>query len=208
MRNGILLAAFMVTLAAWSPAMATTYVWSLDSPVSSSGSSQVFDSNGINITAFGYLTSGSVLTALFDKNSGGDETGLGLKRDPSGQDEITTDDFVQLDFADPNYQLEISSAHLVIDSVQQGDGWILYGSNTQGVLGARLSSGGSGTDNSPINILPYLSTYTYLSVTAKSANVLLDNVVMDAIVCTPEPATFALVGMALLGLGAMLKKLR
>src|SRR5206468_3111124 len=54
------------------------------------GPTATYTSGGLTVTASGY-SDGFILsapTALYGKNQGGDEQGLGLAADPSGQNEI------------------------------------------------------------------------------------------------------------------------
>src|SRR5258706_14564599 len=75
-----------------STANATT--WNFNVPSGALGTTQTYTADGITITAAGFtstaaLTAGSANANLFGKNLGGDESGLGLVDDPSGQGEIT-----------------------------------------------------------------------------------------------------------------------
>src|SRR5438270_621190 len=57
------------------------------------GPTSTFTESGFSLTASGFLTAGGT-TNLFAKNLGGTETGLGTTSDPTGQHEISGNDFV------------------------------------------------------------------------------------------------------------------
>src|ERR1700738_2472324 len=94
------------------------------------GNTSTFTEGGFSLTASGFLTSGAA-TALYAKNLGGTETGLGLAADPSGQNEITTNDFVQLTLPTTppsNFQM------VLLASVQSGEQALVYFTHTAGTL--------------------------------------------------------------------------
>jgi hypothetical protein len=215
LRISTALASLTLIATALTPARATSYFGAFSNPSGTLSTSQVYTSNGVNIVAYGFLEgSPNTPTDLYGKASGGDENGLGLKRDTTGDNEIQTNDFVQLDFSDPNTKLNITQAQMSIGSSTNGEGWAIYGSNTLGTLGTLLKTG---SNENSFNILPYLGDtqgqYRYLSVTATKGNVLLDSVVLTGTApttcfATPEPATLLMVGLALTGCGITMRKRR
>ena len=143
--------------------------WSFATPSGVLGSSQVYTVNGLSITAAGF-SGASTPTALYGKNLGGNENGLGLASD--GDHEINSSTYIQLDLK----QLIDGGAvnpQIVIGSVQVGEGYNIYGSATPGSIGTLLASGN--TDNTPF-ALPGYPTYRYVSVRASAVNVLLSSV--------------------------------
>src|SRR5579872_6598714 len=62
------------------------------------GNTHIYTSSGLTVTATGY-SAASTQTALYGKNGSGDEKGLGLGADPTGDNEIyyPGSDFIQLD---------------------------------------------------------------------------------------------------------------
>jgi hypothetical protein len=78
---------------------------------------------------------------LVGKNLGGDELGLGLTNDPSGQNEITVGSFVQLDVSQIQFVALIMS--FSANSVTNGEGFEVFGSNTPGTLGSGTIPAGS-----------------------------------------------------------------
>src|SRR5260221_264902 len=65
------------------------------SPTGDQGTTHTY--GGITATAYGASTPAGAPPHLFGKSDGGDENGVGLTTDPSGQHEITVGDFIQLD---------------------------------------------------------------------------------------------------------------
>jgi hypothetical protein len=57
------------------------------------GDTQSYEANSFTLLARGF-TGSDVGTRLFGKVAGGDETGLGLANDPSGNDEISGRNFI------------------------------------------------------------------------------------------------------------------
>src|SRR6476469_1440462 len=76
----------LAALAASSTANATTTI-SLGGPNVKWGNTHVFTSGGLTVTASGF-TAANAPTALYGKNGGGDEIGVGLANDPSHDNEI------------------------------------------------------------------------------------------------------------------------
>ena len=177
---------------------AATYTWNFDVPAGAVGSSSHTyqnTTNAYNLIAHGYKNNGDG-SELYGKSDGAGETGLGLSSD--GDHEIDNAHFIQLDVSDlKNHGL--SNLTMLVGSVQSGEGFKIYGSNTAGSLGTLLVTGdGSGGVVQSI-LVPSYSTYQYFSLTASSANVLLENGLTASSV--PEPAFFQLA--SLLGLGGL-----
>lgn len=194
-----------VALLAAVPASATTYNWNFTSPTGTLGTSQVYTSNGVNITAYGYKFTDSncgksghpacTATALYGKNAGGDEVGIGIANDPKGDNEISNTDFVQLKLTDL-IATNPADIEMAIGSVQAGETWTIYGSNSQGIRGTALLSGSTDYPSN-FDITKYVGTgagqYQYISVSGPSGDVLVSHVGT-----TPEPASFLLLGSGIL----------
>jgi hypothetical protein len=120
-----------------------------------------FTNGGASITLWGVDGSGHKV-ALWYKNDGGDEEGIGLTNDPTGDHEISGTSFVQ--FTDAGL------TSIKTNSVQSGEEWALYGSNTLGTLGTELDHG---TGDVTVNLASLDSGYRYVSLYAPRANVLL-----------------------------------
>jgi len=153
---------------------------------------------GASVTANGLTATGwqgtstttmNTATDLSCKDQGSNEFGLGIFSDSDG--EINTHNFVQIS--------GLAGATLtVIESVQGGEGFELFGSNDNGVLGTSLL--GSGTGCGTCTLTVHMDDFAFLDVTASSGNVLLDNV------STPEPGTYLLMGTGLLMLGLFMRR--
>jgi hypothetical protein len=135
---------------------------------------------------------------LFAKNSGSNETGLGTL--DGAFHEVVGNLWLQLDMQDA-VNKGFKSGVITFGSVQAGESWEIWGSNTPGNLGTGLLTGNVGLV--PISI-PDLNTYRYIGITAPTGSVL---VVNGLTMTTPEPGTLAMLGMGLLGLCTMRRRL-
>lgn len=142
------------------------------------GQSDTFTAGGDSITLWGFTGNASnPNTDLWYKTGGGDETGLGLLNDPSNEHEIVGSSFIQFTAA--------GIKTITLGSVQSGESFALYGSNTLGTLGTLLT-GYTGTADGTVNLSAIDGTWKYVSVLAPKGNVLLDSATV------PEPGTLAM----------------
>ena len=149
-----------------------------------------------------WLAPTATASLLYSKNGGWNEIGLGMAADPAGDHEIFANSFVQIDLSGLLAQAQIDSFQLMIDKVQCGDGFSIWGSNTADQPGTLLMTGTSALDDKAVNVTNY-GGYRYISVSATSGNILLDavSVTGDRVNCaTPEPGTLALGLAACIGL--------
>jgi len=123
--------------------------------------------NGITITAYGYKNSGTA-TALYGRNDGADEYGLGIAG--TAENEIDLSNFVQLDLSGA-IASGAQNAMMIVTSVQSGESFNVYGSNTLGSIGTLLLSNKT-ADATPFAI-PSFPNYKYIGVRAAAGNVLL-----------------------------------
>jgi hypothetical protein len=145
----------------------SSITWNFATPSGTLGTSAAYTVSGVTVTAYGYTT-GGVPTKLYGNNRGSDEYGLGING--TAENEIDTGDFVQLDLLNL-INLGYQNAQMTVTSVQSGETYSVYGSNTQGVIGTPLINN-STLDNTAFAI-PQFGAYRYVSVRATSANVIL-----------------------------------
>lgn len=171
------------------------------------------DGQSLIATAFGPGTGpgGSTLDDLFGKNLGGDETGLGMTNDPSGEDEIYFGKgFIQLDV-----HLLSGALQLAFDSTTDGEQWVVYGDNTPGLGGSGVLQGTGafiGANTSESATLNLTGGYKYYDIFsgvaaggANGGNVLIKSLTVTSV---PEPATWGLMIVGVLGVGAVLRQRR
>ena len=113
------------------------------------------------MVATGYASNG-VQTALFGKNAGGDENGLGLSGYTDNEITGPGTDFIQLDVN--SILASVSSATFFMGSSTANEWWAVFGTNTLGTLpgGSSLISGFD--ENS--HALPNWGTYRYYDFVA------------------------------------------
>ena len=194
-------------LAAASASMAQAAVINIDlgNPTGDLGDDHTYSTSAGDVVASGY-SAPNVDEHLWGKGNGGDEQGLGLADDPSGQHEIYSPGapdgaFVQLNVSD--LFGSVSSIDFFMNSSTAGEGWSVYGSNTDAAgFGDLLVSGtdeGSGsTHNLILGAYDFYNFYSDGTNGTSFGNVLIGGLTLNESV--PEPATWA---MMLLGFGAM-----
>jgi hypothetical protein len=181
-----------------SPLNAVTYIYNVNNPKGPLATTQNYISNAVTVTASGYNLNNSnvyVATDLYGKNNSGNEVGLGLKNVVS-DNEITTTSFVQLNISNLKPLINLNTLAISVGSVQGGETWMLFGSNTAGVLGTALF-GSAQTAGYPttVTIGQLAKSYQYLSLQAVTGDVLFSTL---SAVAVPEPATWFQLGALLL----------
>jgi hypothetical protein len=196
-------------LCAASAASATVNI-DFGSQTGNLGSTATYTNGGLTVSAAGY-SDGFVFaapTALFGKSDGGDEQGLGLAADPSGQNEIYWGNsnlgaFVELDVS-ALFGL-VSDAQFFMGSTTEGEQWAVYGSNIAGYGWFYGGASLTGFDEGPHDLFDF-GTYQYYDFYSlgTGGNAAPGNVLLGGLALTPssvpEPGTWA---MMLLGFGAL-----
>jgi hypothetical protein len=192
-------------------------IFNFASPGGTLGTTQAYTNSGLTITASGFDQS-NVATALYGKNAGGDEIGLGLTNDTTGNHEIEYDHgYVQLSVS--SLFGHVTNLGFMTNSTTDGEKWAVYGSNTSGVCGTGyvvatgscgtfLISGSTETQGTAV-ALPSFGTYNYYDfveishVNGSNQTDNNDNFLLTSLTGTlavPEPATWV---MMLIGFGAV-----
>lgn len=162
----------------------------------SCGATTTYNVGGFTIVATAEAPGAGNL--LWAKNAGGDENGLGLTSDTSGDHEITPGFFIQLNISSI---LGNNPLTMLMDSSTGSDAWSIYETNTSGSMtgGSTLKTG---TTEGAFTINP---GDTYLDITATGGNVLLSSLSFNT-AATPEPGSLVLLGTGILGLAGVVRR--
>ena len=213
MRKALLGLAALVTATASQAAV----VFNFNSAPGNIGNSHTYTVSGLSITANGYTNfnfgaNTGTAGALFGKNGGGDENGLGLVSDPTGDDEIwyAGDGFntIPAIIIDVSAILaNVSGGQFEMGSTTAHEQWILGGYNGSSWAGLLTGT----TEGSFIN-LPGWGTYTKYGFISggtvveeqrSSGNVLLTALSFTPV---PEPGTWAMMILGFAGMGIALRR--
>ena len=218
-------AALAATLAAASGASASTVVFNFGAVADTAahttgnlGQTATFTLSGLSITAsaFGPARSG-VADALYGKHNGGDENGLGMTNDPSGEDEIYDGKgFVQLDLSALVGKVDFNDIFASFNSTTGGEQWTVYGSNTAGVIGSAtlptsrtFISSGTNLEGGSTQLTGDFRYYDIVSTVpaggTSGGNILLKSLTLSPV---PEPTTWALMIGGFGGLGGLARRRR
>jgi len=197
-----------------SSAEATLVTWDLNPSALNQAvgsSSQGYTVSGYTITAYGYDNNAGtgISHPLFYKNAGTDEIGLGLTDILHNELQISANgdplQFIQLDLTSILAQ-GFTNGMISVGSVQSGELFNLYGSNTLGLLGTKLNVAAfdSSTDGVFVAV-PSFGTYKFISIVAAAADVL--PIAFQATI-TPIPESTSLIPIALLAVAAIVFEAR
>jgi hypothetical protein len=180
------------------------------------GTTQTYTAGGITITAAGFSSIPQLGTnipdvTLFGKNNGGDEVGLGLSNDPSGQNEITGLNIIRIDFRNAimagalpdSFDFQMNSTTGTVGA--NIDAWAVWKSTLQsGFAGPPLMTGTDEHEYSGLQLFPF---YFFTVFPGNSGNVLIANVSAE-VPGVPEPATWVMMLMGFAGLGFAFRQSR
>jgi len=120
---------------------------------------------------------------LFGKVLPGDEVGLGLQNDPSGDNEIQGTSLVRIAMAAGLFNVSFQ-----MNSVQAGEAWEVWGSNSATALGAPILLGNDELSHS----LPFFAFYNFGAQLFSPAS---GNVLLNSISAQQVPGSIAGAGL-------------
>jgi hypothetical protein len=200
-------ALFILAFALLAGRANATITFNLGSAAGDLTSSHTYTAGGLSIIATGYDSHGA-LTDLWGKNDSGDEVGLGLKNDPTGDHEIHYQSgFVQLDVSDLLGHVSPKLTKFTTNSTTEGEEWAVYGSNTAGKYSGKPLLTGTSETIKPLPDLGMFKYYDFVEInhTAGTGDNFLIHTVTTGV---PEPSTWAIMLMGFFGLGAAVRARR
>jgi hypothetical protein len=207
-------AAALAISACAASAQATTILFNLSSPTGNITNTHTYGTAPLTIVAKGFNWAGGTAD-LYGKHAGGDENGLGLNNDPTGDHEIHYHSgYVQIDVQNLFGRILPGSLTFGTNSTTGGEQWTVYGSNQSGgTCGANPLCGVtalvSGTNEAINQAFPHFGTYRYYDFvetgTHGGKNFLITNIKAQSV---PEPGAWALMLTGFGGLGAVLRRRR
>ena len=208
LKSTLLAAAVGAVVASAGATRAATITWNLNLPSGLRGTTQTYTAGGITITAAGFscipqLGTNIPNVMLFGKNNGGDEVGLGLSNDPSGQNEITGLNIIRIDFSNvimagalpDSFDFQMNSTTGTVGA--NIEAWAVWDSFLpSGFAGPPLMTGTDENQHSGLQLFPF---YFFTVFPGNSGNVLIANVSAE-VPGVPEPSTWAMMLLGFAGL--------
>ena len=216
LRVALMAVAVGAVVASAGSTRAATITWNLNLPSGLLGTTQTYTAGGITITAAGFSSIPQLGTnipdvTLFGKNNGGDEVGLGLSNDPSGQNEITGLNIIRIDFRNAimagalpdSFDFQMNSTTGTVGA--NIDAWAVWKSTLQsGFAGPPLMTGTDEHEYSGLQLFPF---YFFTVFPGNSGNVLIADVSAE-IPGVPEPSSWAMMLLGFVGLGFAFRRSR
>jgi len=162
------------------------------------GTSHPYTVSGATITAYGYDNAGGPPNTpheLFYKNGGVGEFGLGITGTTDNELEVNGNgvplQYIQLDLSSILGQ-GFTNGEIEVGSVQTGESFVLFGSNTLGSLGTQIGGVFGSTFSETFVAVPNFGAWNYVSVAARAGDVMpvAFRALGDPV---PEPSTFYLI---------------
>jgi len=189
MRKLMLAAAGAAALAFSGVANAAVEI-NFNNPTGDIGTSHTYSNGGLSVTAYGLGGD------LFGKSNGGDENGVGIASDPTGNNEIWGNSAIVLDVSSLLAD-QVTAAQFFMGSTTNGESWDVWVWN-----GSNFIQELTGNTELTWTDLPNWGSTDFYAFTSGGTtpnnNVLLGG--LSAVGGVPEPSTWA---MMLLGFGAM-----
>jgi PEP-CTERM motif len=194
-----------------SSAQAVPVTWDFSSAsacTSCSGSSFTYTSSGDSIIAKGFTShSLNATTNLFRKTSGGDENGVGIASDPTGDHEIWGTNLISIDLGGANSSTSLS---FTMGSTTGTEHWEVWGSNSATASGTGVNGFNVITNGTSEGSHSLPSTYEYYFFGLDTLDTPWgDNVLLASLTGTPtnltnpvpEPSTWAMLILGFFGIG-------
>jgi hypothetical protein len=192
-----------------------TFTWSGEGQSTGQlGTSATFTQSGVSLTAYSYCDDGSTkysgscatgttYTNDLYNNAGGSGVDPGLGTTEGG-DAIDTVDYVEIDFSNvlTNYTIESVTLEISPLDTGQADDWAVYSASTDGgSLPGTMTEDATGTNNTAYTLTNVVSSSKPVLAVTADCDIVIQQVELDLVAKTPEPATLGLMAGALLLLG-------